>query len=565
MEASSEGHWPSGSGRAQERDFPYFRRLWMNIVVALLGASFIPMIVIGGGMYYYTVSIIREKTLDSLRQEMSEHREAVDEFLSERTMDLKLLAANLGPEHLTGPGAIEKAFRSLQAGIPCFTDLGVIDQQGRHLAYVGPYDLMAQNYKETAWFKALREKDTHISDVFAGFRKEPHVIIAVKQATEDGFWILRATVDAAYFDKLVTGVLSHRRGDAFLVNRGGLFQSNPKAGGKLMEHSGLKDLEPFDDVDLQEKGEEIVAMAWLQTAPWAIVGKFDSQEIYGPLKKVRYLAIYVFVLGGILIVGTVLLTTNALILRLERKRRSIRVLDQKLQHSSRMSSSMNLAPGIVQEMNDTLSNIDLVSSWVQDLSHRNLGKEENLLELRESVRQIKQEVARARKTTEKLVKATRRNIPVIREIDMNALLEEILELLDRELRFNGIKVERNFEKSLPTIRSDPSLVRQVFQNLILNAVTAIRRDGRITLTTCGWEGGVTVDVADTGPGIPEEIKSRIFDPLYTARPDGSGFGLSIGASILQKLGGRISVRSEPGKGAMFTVELPSSFASERKK
>lgn len=562
MEALKE--WPAGPGQVQENDFPYFRRLWKSIVVALLAASLIPMIVIGGGMYYYMGSIIREKTLDNLQEEMSEHREAVDEFLSERTMDLKLLASNLGLQALTAPGVLEKVFRSLRAEIPCFTDLGVIDQQGNHLAYVGPYDLLARKYKETDWFKALRERDTFISDVFAGFRNDPHVIMAVKQTTEDGFWILRATVDAAYFDRLVTGVLSHRRGDAFLVNRGGLYQSKPIAGGKLMERSSIQDLEPFDGVDLQEKGEELVAMAWLQTVPWAIVGKFDSQEIYGPLEKVKYLALYVFILGGILIVGTVLLTTNALILRLEKKRRSIHVLDQQLQHSNRMSSSMHLAPGIVQEMNDTLSNIDLVSSWVDDLSHRNLGKEENLQEIRESMQQIKQEVARARKTTEKFVKATRRNIPVIREIDMNVLLEEILELLDRELRFNRITVERAFERPLPTIRSDPSLVRQVFQNLILNAVTAIRRDGRITLSTRGREGGVTVNVADNGPGVPEEIKAKIFDPLYAARPDGSGLGLSIGAGILQKVGGRISVESEPGKGAVFTVELPSKFQPEKK-
>lgn len=562
MEALSE--WPAGSGQVQENDFPYFRRLWKNIVVALLAASLIPMIVIGGGMYYYMSSIVREKTLESLRQEISDHRKTLDEFLSERTRDLKLLSANVGLQALTGPGMLEKVFRSLRAEIPCFTDLGVIDQQGRHLAYVGPYDLIAQNYKETDWFKALGGRDTYISDVFAGFRKDPHVIIAVKQTMDDGYWIFRATVDAAYLDRLVTGVLSHRRGDAFLVNRSGLFQTNPTAGGKLMSQSGIKDLEPFDGVDLQEKGEEILAMAWLQTVPWAIVGKFDSQEIYGPLKKVKYLALYVFILGGILIVGTVLLTTNALILRLEKKRRSIRVLDQQLQHSNRISSSMHLAPGIVQEMNDTLSNIDLVSSWVQDLSQRNLRNEENLLELRESVQQIKQEVARARRTTEKFRKATRRNIPVIREIDMNVLLDEILELLDRELRFNRITVERAFERPLPTIRSDPSLVRQVFQNLILNAVTAIRKDGRITLSTRGREGGVTVNVADSGPGIPEEIKAKIFDPLYAARPDGSGLGLSIGAGILQKVGGRISVESEPGKGAVFTVELPSKFQPEKK-
>ena len=144
MVARDTQDWPAGFSGDQERDFPYFRRLWKSIVVALLAASFIPMLVIGGGMYYYTVSIIEERTLDALRLEVKEHREAIDGFLAERTSDLKLLSSNLGLEHLTAPGNLEKVFRSLQAELPCFTDLSIIDDEGRHRAYVGPFDLLSQ-------------------------------------------------------------------------------------------------------------------------------------------------------------------------------------------------------------------------------------------------------------------------------------------------------------------------------------------------------------------------------------------------------------------------------------
>ncbi len=541
-----------------ERDFPYFRRLWKSIVVALLAASFIPMLLIGGGMYYYTVSIIRERTLEGVQQEVWEHREAIDGFLAERTMDLKLLAANLGMQ-LASPNVLKKAFQSLQEQIPCFTDLGVIDHEGKHLAYVGPYDLISRNYRDAGWFRAMQERDVHVSDVFTGFRKEPHFIIAVKQVAGEGFWILRATVDAAYFDRFVTRLLGGRGGDIFLVNREGVFQTTPRAGGTLMGQSQLRDLRRFPQLELQETGAQILSMAWLERAPWMVAARFDPKEIHRPLRKAKYLALYVFLLGGMIIVGTVLLTTNYLIMRLEKKRRSIRVLDRQLQHSSKAASSVQLASGIIQEMNDTLSNIDLVSSWLHDLTRRDLTKEENLAEMRESLGQIKQEVARARKTTGKFVKATRRDVPLIRDINIADLLNEILELLERELHFNRIEVQRNEQDSLPLIRSDPSLLRQVFQNLLLNAVTAIRREGRITITTRGDDKCVTVRVADTGPGIPEAVREKIFDPAYAAGTDGSGLGLSIGAGIIRKLGGRISLESGKGKGAVFTVELPVKF------
>ncbi|MEW6668458.1 MAG: ATP-binding protein [Thermodesulfobacteriota bacterium] len=555
--------WPAGFQADQERDFPYFRRLWKSIVVALLAASFIPMLVIGGGMYYYTVSLVEERTLDTLRMEVKEHRDAIDGFLAERASDLKLLSSNLGLEYLTSPGNLEKVFNILQAELPCFTDLSIIDDKGRHRAYVGPFDLLAKNYSETPWFKAVKERGVYVSDVFEGFRKEPHFIIAVKQTAGEGFWIIRATVDTVFFDRMVTEVLSHRKGDAFIVNREGVFQTGPRISGRLMGQSDLKDLQPFDGVLLKEMRREILIMAWLQKVPWVCVARFDREEIYASLRNARYLAIYVFVLGGILIVGTVLLSSNYLFTRLERKRRSIRVLDHQLQHSSKMASSMHLAAGIIQEMNDVLSNIDAVTSWLQEMSHRNLTKEENLQEMRESLAQIQAEVSRARKTTDKFAKATRRTVPVVREVMVNELLDEVVDLLDRELHFNKITLKRDYQDPPPSVRSDPSQLRQVFQNLVLNAITAIRKNGEITITTRAYGQGVTVSVKDTGPGIPQDMIEKIFDPVHTARPDGTGLGLSIGAGIVQKLGGRIWVTSDPGEGATFTISLPYQFKTKQ--
>ncbi len=140
------------------------------------------------------------------------------------------------------------------------------------------------------------------------------------------------------------------------------------------------------------------------------------------------------------------------------------------------------------------------------------------------------------------------------------LLDEIIELLDRELHFNRITVKKEYRDPVPPVQSDPSQLRQVLQNLIVNAVTAIGKDGVVTLVAQQIEERVSVSVEDTGPGIPKERLETIFDPLFTTKPDGTGLGLSIGASILKKLGGTVSVTSEVGKGSVFTVELPTSFS-----
>jgi two-component system NtrC family sensor kinase len=549
--------------KTREGDYPYFRRLWNSVVVALLAASFIPLIVIGGGMYYYTISIMEEKTLESLRTEISEHREAIDQFLAERTADLSLLSSNLSLDYLTTPGILEQIFASLQHQLACFADIGIIDDQGRHLAYVGPYDLLGKNYRESPWFKTTRERQIYISDVFLGFRNEPHFIIAVKQTTAEGFWIIRATVDTAYFNNMVKDVLSRRSGDAFVVNSEGVFQTGPRAAGKIMGQSDLKSLKYFEGVKLERRNQEILAMAWLQRVPWVCVAEFDRHEIYAATRNVRNIGLAIFGISALLIVLTVFLTTNYLVKRLETKRRSIRFLDQQLRQSSKMASSMELAGGFVREINETLSNIDLVIDWLGELSHRDLSKEANRQELRESLSQVQSEVSRTRKATDRFFKATQPSLPMISDVRINDILDEIIDLLGRELHFNRIALKRDYAEPPPVIRSDPSQLRQVFQNLILNAITAIRKDGEIVLQVRAEGGGVSVNVTDSGHGIPKDMQEKIFDPLFTTKPDGTGLGLSISAGILEKLGGKISVRSEPGKGATFTVVLPYRFEIPR--
>jgi two-component system NtrC family sensor kinase len=540
----------------KDGDYPYFRRLWNSVVVALLAASFIPLIVVGGGIYYYTISVMEKRTLANLCNELSEHGQAIDEFLFERNMDLKLLASNLGLEYLTTPGNLEKVFNSLQGELPCFTDLGIIDDQGRHLAYVGPYDLMGKNYKESTWFKAAMDRQVYISDVFLGFRNEPHFIIAVKQNTAGGFWIIRATVDTVYFDKMVKEVLSRWSGDAFVVNSEGVFQTVPRTSGKIMGQSGLQGLKYFEGVKLEKRNREILVMTWLRRAPWMCVAAFNRQEIYAAMRHVRNIGIAIFGISALAIVLTVFLTTNYLFTRLETKRRGIRFLDQQLRHSSRMASSMKLAEGFVREINDCLSNIDLVVHWLEELARRDLAKEANQQELSESLSQIDSEISRTRKATDRFFKATRPSMPIIGDVRVNDVLDEIVELLDRELHFNRITVKRDYSKAAPVIRSDPSQLRQVFQNLILNAITAIRKDGEITLQVRPEGEEVSVRVTDSGHGIPKDMQEKIFDPLFTTKPDGTGLGLFISAGIVKKLGGKISVASEPGKGTTFTVELP---------
>ncbi len=552
---------PDSFNQTQEGDFPYFRRVWNRVVAALMAVSFIPLILIGGGMYYYAMTALKVKALATLRMEVNHHKETIDQFLAERTMDLKAVSANLGLNSLIRPEILKSVFLSLRSadGRLCFMDLGIIDDQGSHLAYVGPFDLISKNYKDAEWFKAVMERDVYISDVFLGFRNVPHFVIAVKQVSNEGTWIIRATVDTVYFDNIASKTPGKRGGDAYLVNRNGVFQTIPRLRGQLMEQSEFKHPVFFKGIKLEEQHDQIRATAWLGNVPWLCVVKIDQDDIFAALKRVRNIGIYVFVLGAILIVLTVLFTTNQLVSSLETKRRSIRFLDKQLRHTSYMASSMELSYGFFREVKDTLINIDVAAALIHDL----IGKEDSG-EIQKSLDQIRSEVSRSRKSIDKFVRFISPGEPVIMDVDINEILDDLLEFLEKELHFNNIEVIRDYKDNLPVIRSDNSKLRQVFQNIVLNAMSAVEKDGQINFTTRADQNGVIVSISDNGPGIPEENIEKLFDPLFTTKPEGTGLGLSICLNILEKLGGKISVTSKLGEGANFVINLPFQFRSSGK-
>ena len=145
-------------------------------------------------------------------------------------------------------------------------------------------------------------------------------------------------------------------------------------------------------------------------------------------------------------------------------------------------------------------------------------------------------------------------------VDINALLDDVLFLHAEEMRDRNIVLVKKLDRSLPPVSIDPAQMRQVFMNLISNALQAIGRKGSITVSTSRVkrEGRdyVKVEVSDTGGGIPEDVVPNIFNPFFTTKSTGTGLGLSIAKRIVELHGGEIRVVNNPPVGATFLVYLP---------
>lgn len=142
-------------------------------------------------------------------------------------------------------------------------------------------------------------------------------------------------------------------------------------------------------------------------------------------------------------------------------------------------------------------------------------------------------------------------------VDLRECLRSTLNILRNEIKHKARLIEE-YDDTLPKVLCYPSRINQVFMNILVNAAQAIETFGEIRIRTSRKGGNACIEISDTGPGIPQEALSRIWEPFYTTKPpgEGTGLGLSISYGIIEKHGGTIEVESEPGKGTTFVIELP---------
>src|SRR5438477_164273 len=184
--------------------------------------------------------------------------------------------------------------------------------------------------------------------------------------------------------------------------------------------------------------------------------------------------------------------------------------------------------------------------------------------LADKARLIQEEASRARDIVRDLLQFSRQRDFSPESADVNTVLEQVIAMVRRQGALNAITVEERYERDLPAVELDVSRIKQVFLNIINNAVYVMPNGGSLTVRTETANGGVRIAFADTGPGIAPEHRDRIFDPFFTTKPEvsGTGLGLSVSLGIVQSHGGTIEVETEVGRGTTFTVALPLRLEDE---
>lgn len=264
----------------------------------------------------------------------------------------------------------------------------------------------------------------------------------------------------------------------------------------------------------------------------------------------RSLRIKISIAGG---VALLLLTIGLFyVLYLVRKTRN---LEQARQSAARASYVGLLASGLAHEIRNPLNAMNMNLQMLEE-------ELAACLEIRDAehgelLESTKSEIKRLERLVNNFLAYARPARPRFESSDLNGLVRDVMRLLDADFRQSGVELRADLEPLLPHVETDETQFKQALINLLVNARQVLRDGGTVTVRTrAGSQGEVVVEVEDDGPGIPAEMRSRIFEVFYSSRGGGTGLGLPIARQIVERHGGRIEVASREGKGTTFRIHLP---------
>ncbi len=250
--------------------------------------------------------------------------------------------------------------------------------------------------------------------------------------------------------------------------------------------------------------------------------------------------------------------------RLKEKRGKLRIelerinktLQKKMEEMETLATLGRISAEVIHEINNPLT---VIQGYIQLLlGELSATDGQNSSEIKKWLSLIQEEVVRCQALTKSTLSFSRDRMEMD-EVNILGIIHKIISLMKNSNLAKNIRFDLKVGEDIPLIKGDPNQIHQAFMNIILNSIEAMNEkpDGKIEITVNKNPDRVMVIFKDNGPGIPKEILPKVFEPFYTTKnAKGTGLGLFITKKIIEKHGGKIKAKSEPGKGTTFYIELP---------
>ena len=553
--------------RIEAEHFRYlfnYPRLWRVAIILMATVAIVPLICVTIFDYRVTQQALKSEILLRTSRLASNTKRSIAFFLEARKSALDFIVHDNDPEVLRNTDRLKKILVDLDNGFGGFVDLSVIDDRGRQVTYVGPYRLEGKDYSPQAWFQEVVEKGIHISDVFLGYRKLPHLVIAVKYPLEKGsFYILRATIDTEPYYRILSELEVSGSGDAFLINRDGIIQTPTRSAGNVFEKSQLP-VPPYSEhTEVYETHAAdgvplIIGYAYIPSTSFVLMIVKKTEQVMQAWYATR-IDFISFLVVSIAVILTVILAVATYLVN------SVYLTDRKRlmtlhaqEYASKLASIGRLAAGVAHEINNPLAIINEKAGLMKDLLQMKKEAQQDG-RLQKETDAIISSVERCGTITKRLLNFARHMDTSRTTISLPELLEEVLGFMGKEAEYRCIGVTVDIPEDIPTLYTDRGKLQQIFLNIINNAFAAMEDGGKLIIKASRVDlNYVAVSIRDTGSGIAPNDLKQIYDPFFSTKTSsgGTGLGLSITYGLVSEIGGQIEVESQVGEGTCFTVKLP---------
>ncbi len=540
----------------------HYREMKRKNTVRLLITYIGPLLILIVYFFFQYDSLYNESRQLHLKAIAENQANTFDLFLSERLVNISNLIDDPKLDLPPSRPAMENYLDYLRRISEAFVDIGFFDSAGIQAAYAGPFPSLEKvNYSTEEWYLELkrRPKQYIISDIYLGFRRQPHFTIAVSRIIEDQYIALRATLEPDKIYEYIQSLEGANEVITSIVNHEGQYQVvtshmvNPLTNAAFVPPRDVR--HGVGEAKL-EVAEVPYAYSWLKNADWALMVIWVNPQpggfFAGHRPKLMIISLAMLLLGLLIVLYRARKVTD-LYIESEQTR-------AQLEHASKLASVGELAAGIAHEINNPLAAINEEAGLMKDLIDPQFGRDLTRDEISRRLDSIQESVFRCRDITRKLLGFVRQTDFDLRRHDLHGLINDVVDgILGPGMVISNIEIVKKYNLEIPEFTTDGNQLRQVLLNLIMNGIDALEGiPGQIVITTGRVEHNLYVAVADTGKGISPENMDKIFLPFFTTKGvgKGTGLGLSVSYGIIKSLGGRIEVKSSPGKGSVFTITLP---------
>jgi GAF domain-containing protein len=326
-----------------------------------------------------------------------------------------------------------------------------------------------------------------------------------------------------------------------------IVRANPEGGRTLGCDPATR--APFPSVVAPEHAAEVEAFLRRAFAAHEITRREEEMVVAGEVKRFRFTTAPLP--GGDDVAHMIVLVEDITLAK---------QLERQMLMTERLTTAGRLAAGVAHELNNPLATIAGCAESLQSrLQEAAAASQAQLPDFPNYLRLIEEEAYRCKDITGSLLQFVRDPGSRRTVTDLNALVLKTSELISHQARYTTAVLTPELDATLPEVTVNEGQLRQVFLGLASNALDAMEGRGQLTIRTRRVRREVEVEFEDEGPGIPDELASRIWDPFFTTKPpgQGTGLGLAIAQSIITDHGGRIEMQTHIGKGSIFRVVLPA--------